>query len=79
VRNVVGYGARLVVIGAIVGLVIASWATRAIEAQLYGVGARDPMIFIGVSLGLLAVGIAASSAPARRAARVDPQIALREE
>jgi predicted permease len=79
VANVIGYGARLVAIGAVVGLVIASWATRAIESQLYGVGARDPMIFIGVAVGLLVIGIAASSAPARRAARVDPQIALREE
>jgi predicted permease len=77
--NIVGYGVRLVVLGAVVGIFIASIATRAIESQLFGVGAHDPTVFIGVAFGLLAVSIAASSAPARRAARVDPQVALREE
>jgi ABC-type antimicrobial peptide transport system permease subunit len=79
VSSVIGYGVRLVTIGSIVGLIVASLATRAIENQLYGVSAHDPSIFVGVALGLLLVGVAASSAPARRAARVDPQIALREE
>jgi predicted permease len=79
VSSVIGYGVRLVTIGSIVGLIVASLATRTIENQLYGVSAHDPSIFVGVALGLLLVGVAASSAPARRAARVDPQIALREE
>jgi putative ABC transport system permease protein len=79
VANVVGHGARLVVTGTVVGLIVAIPTMRLIEKQLYGVRANDPIVFIGVALALLAVGVSASSAPARRAARVDPQIVLREE
>jgi putative ABC transport system permease protein len=79
VGSIIGHGARLVAIGAVVGLAGAAMATRAIETQLYGVGTRDPAVFIGVTATLFAVALVASLAPARRAARVDPQIALREE
>jgi putative ABC transport system permease protein len=50
-----------------------------IESQLFGVGARDPLVFAGAAVTLLLVAVAASWVPARRAARVDPQIALSVE
>ena len=79
VTNIVGHVAQLVVTGTVLGLIVAIPAMRFIEKQLYGVSAHDPIVFIGAALALLAVGVSASSAPARRAARVDPQIVLREE
>jgi ABC-type lipoprotein release transport system permease subunit len=62
-----------------IGVAIALVATHAIQAQLFGVGARDPAVFVGAAVVLLLVALVASWVPARRAARVDPQIALRAE
>ena len=77
--SVMGQGLRLVGIGLVVGLFAAAGITRWIASQLYGVSAYDPLVFIAVPLVLLGVAAAASALPARRAARVDPQIALRSE
>jgi len=83
VRDVMGLvvsrGARLAATGAAVGVVAAFIATRALSSLLYGVGARDPLTFVAVPLLFLIVAVAASSAPAWRATRVDPVRALRAD
>jgi putative ABC transport system permease protein len=72
-------GGILAGIGALLGLVGALVLTRLIAAQLYDIGATDPVTFFGVTALLLAVATAATLIPAWRATRIDPVIALREE
>ncbi|MCF7761552.1 MAG: ABC transporter permease [Cephaloticoccus sp.] len=62
-----------------IGLVVALYLSRYLESLLYEVKPRDPLIFAGVALVLLLVGLMASWLPARRAAKVDPMTALRCE
>jgi predicted permease len=62
-----------------IGVPGAAAIMKVLESILYGVGARDPLTFVLVPLGLAAVGVFASYIPARRATRVDPVIALRWE
>jgi len=53
--------------------------TRLVRSQLYGVQPNDPLTLVLVALGLAGVALLAAWLPARRAARVDPMIALRAE
>ncbi|HEV8375554.1 MAG TPA: ABC transporter permease, partial [Candidatus Polarisedimenticolia bacterium] len=82
-RDVVGLivrqGLPLILLGSGIGLGAAWGLTRVLDTLLYGVGAHDPGTFAGVSLLLVLVASAACYLPARRAATVDPMIALRYE
>ena len=70
---------RLVLMGLVVGVVLAFLVTRTLASLLYGVSTRDPLIFLAVALLLIGVAIVAGFVPARRAAQVDPMTALRAE
>lgn len=65
--------------GVLAGLVAAFVLARFIVNLLYGVGAGEPVAFIATALLLIAIGLLASYVPARRAARVDPMVALHHE
>jgi len=76
---VVGDGARLLGIGLGVGLALALAATRLLRGLLFGVSPTDPGSLIAVAVLLSAVALLACALPARRAARLDPVVALRTE
>jgi putative ABC transport system permease protein len=78
-RNVVRGGLGLSLAGIAVGVGAAMLLTRYLEGLLYGVRPTDPGVFAAVVAVLLLVAAAACYFPARRAAGVDPMIALREE
>jgi predicted permease len=75
---VLGEGAAIVAAGGLVGLAGVFFLRRAVESQLYGVGAMDPLVLVTVGGLLAAVALAACVIPARRAARTDPTVALTE-
>ncbi len=78
-RLVLSHGLKLTIIGAAIGLFGAYLVTRAITSVLYGVSATDPLTFGGVSVLLIGVALIASYVPARRATKVEPLVALRNE
>lgn len=78
-RLVIGDAVRVAGIGVAIGVVVALWASRWLEPLLYEVSARDASVYMVVAGTLLLVSVAASWIPARRAARTDPNVALRAE
>jgi predicted permease len=78
-RLVLGQGSKLIAVGVALGLAGALAATQLLKSVLYGVGPTDPLTFVGIPLLLSAVALIACWIPARRAAKVDPLVALRCE
>jgi putative ABC transport system permease protein len=78
-KLVVRMGARLVLLGLAIGLVVSLAVSRVIASQLWGVSPYDPATLGSVAAVLLLTGLVASWVPARRATRVDPLVALRYE
>ena len=78
-RLILGQGLKVVFAGVVLGLVGALALTRLIRSLLFGVTPSDPLTFAIVSSLLILVALIAGSVPARRAAKVDPLVALRNE
>jgi predicted permease len=78
-RMILRRGLRLVIIGLALGLAASVLLTRLLRGLLFGVPASDPVTFTSVALLLTGVALAACYVPARRAAKVDPLLALHSE
>jgi len=77
--QVLAQSAALTAIGLALGLPATLWATRFAASFLYGLSPSDPVTYTAVALALLGIALSAAWVPARRAATVDPMIALRHE
>jgi len=78
-RLVISQGVRLTVVGGVIGIFVALIASQWVASLLYSINARDPVTFFAVSVLLAVVSGLACYLPARRAAKVDPMVALRYE
>jgi putative ABC transport system permease protein len=78
-RLVLGKGARLILLGALLGLGGAYAVARFLASEIPTLPTRDPAAMAGIALALVAVAFAACYLPARRATKVDPMAALRHE
>ena len=76
---ILSQGLRTIFVGVAIGIAGSLVLTRAVESLLFGVTATDPLTFGGVTLLLVGAALLACYMPARRAARVDPMIAMRSE
>jgi len=79
IRMVLWGAMSLVLVGTVMGLVLSLGLAQAIKGFLYGVGALDPVTFLGVPMILVSVALVAAFVPARRASRVNPVQALKSE
>jgi len=79
VWSILGQGARLAIVGVVLGSGAAFALMRLISNLLYGVSTHDPLTFASVAVLLMFVALLASFVPARQASRVDPMVALRYE
>ncbi|MCI0435044.1 MAG: ABC transporter permease, partial [Gemmatimonadetes bacterium] len=78
-RLVLSQSMRVVLAGIMIGLAIALAAGSAVQPLLFRQSARDPAVLVGVALVLLMIGLAAGIVPLRRALRIDPISALRQD
>ncbi len=69
----------LLAIGVVIGIPATFFASRAIQSQLFGLSATDPLTFIAATLAIALVTLIAAWFPAHRATKVDPMVALRYE
>lgn len=76
-RGIVGHGMKLVLAGLVLGVAGSLALTKVLGGMLFNVRATDPVTFVAVCTLLAAVGAIACYLPARRAAKVDPMVALR--
>ncbi len=79
VALVVGQAMTMAAAGVAIGVLLALWGGKSLSAMLFGVGPRDPLALGAASVFLLAVAFAAALAPALRAMRIDPTIAMRAD
>jgi ABC-type antimicrobial peptide transport system permease subunit len=78
-RLIVASGLRLVLVGAVVGLAAAYAMSRLVESLLFGVSARDPVVYVAATAAVCVIALLASALPAYRASRIDPVTALRSD
>jgi ABC-type antimicrobial peptide transport system permease subunit len=78
-RQVLTESGGLILIGAAIGILLALAGARLVSSMLYGLTATDPATILVSTLVLLAVALLAGYIPARKAARIDPMLALRSE
>jgi hypothetical protein len=78
-RLFLAHGLKLVAAGLVLGVAAALTLTRLMASLLFGVGPTDPLTYVAVSMLLGTVALVATWLPARRAARVDPVVALRTD
>jgi putative ABC transport system permease protein len=78
-RMVVSQGAKVVLIGAVVGVAVALASTRFLKTLLFEVDAVEPVMFVAMSVMMIGIGMLASYVPAHRASRVDPIESLRND
>ena len=78
-KMVLGQGMTVAVVGIVAGLAIALGLTRLLTTLLFGVSATDPTTFVIVGMALTVIALMACYLPARRATRVDPLVALKDE
>jgi predicted permease len=78
-RMVLWQGGRIVLLGGLLGLAGAALLARAVRSLMFGISTLDPVTFLGVPAVLIVVALIANYVPARRATRIDPMRALRQE
>jgi predicted permease len=78
-RLIVGHSMRLVLIGLVIGSVLGIGVGQLLQAQLFGISPGDPVTFAAIATILVAVALVASWLPARKAALIEPMVALRKE